>query len=175
MIRIAGSPQAVVSQAAHALALVRKEKPEFATLTDDDENLWRALAATPLSSTGKVIWRAAMWPTNLPDFLDEIVQLERDDASHPSVMWHAGIGDGRVRAIAQPAVYHREAVRVVDRLRQKAISLGGSLMIESAPPEFKAELDSWGDVGTSAELMRRVKQQLDPHALLSPGRFAAGI
>jgi FAD/FMN-containing dehydrogenase len=157
------------------LALVRKEKPGFATLTDEDENLWRALAATALQGTGKLIWRAAMWPTDLPDFLDEITQLEGDEASHPALMWHAGIGDGRLRAIAQPAVYHREAVRTIDRLRQRAQALGGNLVIESAPPEIKAELDAWGDAGSSAELMRRVKRQLDPGALLSPGRFAADV
>jgi len=44
-------------------------------------------------------------------------------------------------------------------------------VLESAPGEIKNEFDAWGDFGSSAELMKRVKQQLDPQNLLSPARF----
>ena len=81
------------------------------------------------------------------------------------------MGDGRLRAIAKPPVYHREAVRALERLRQKAETLGGNLVLESAPIEIKNEFDAWGGFGSAAELMRRVKSELDPQNLLSPGRF----
>ena len=35
-------------------------------------------------------------------------------------------------------------------------------------------LDLWGPVGGLA-LMRRVKENFDPHRLLAPGRFVGGI
>ena len=75
--------------------------------------------------------------------------------------------------MARAPVYHREAVRALERLREKAENLGGSLVLESAPIEIKREFDAWGDFGSAAELMKRVKQQLDPQNLLSPGRFFA--
>jgi glycolate oxidase FAD binding subunit len=68
-------------------------------------------------------------------------------------------------------VYHREAVRALERLRQKAEKLGGSLVLESAPSEVRSEFDAWGDFGSTAELMKRVKAQLDSQDVLSPGRF----
>jgi glycolate oxidase FAD binding subunit len=37
--------------------------------------------------------------------------------------------------------------------------------------EIKREFDAWGDFGSAGELMKRVKQQLDPQNVLSPGRF----
>jgi glycolate oxidase FAD binding subunit len=86
-------------------------------------------------------------------------------------MWHAGMGDGRLRAITKPPVYHREAVRALERLRQRAETLGGHLVVESAPIEIKNEFDAWGGFGSAAELMKRVKSELDSQNLLSPGRF----
>jgi glycolate oxidase FAD binding subunit len=56
-------------------------------------------------------------------------------------------------------------------MRQKAEGLGGHLVIERAPTDIKDEIDSWGGPGSATELMQRVKQQLDPQNLFSPGRF----
>ena len=175
LARFAGSPKAVVFQAAHALAILRREGASLATLNDDDDGWWRSLAALPLQSSDKLIWRAGMRPTDLISFLDEVMQLENNGAFHSSLMWHAGFGDGRLRALANPPVYYREAVRALEALRQKAVTLGGNLVVENASLEIKKEFDSWGNDGSSAELMRRVKAQLDPRGLLAPGRFGAGI
>jgi glycolate oxidase FAD binding subunit len=78
-----------------------------------------------------------------------------------------------VRAIARAPVYHREAVRALERLRGKAETLGGKLVLETAPLEIRNEFDAWGGFGSTTDLMRRVKTQLDPQNLFSPGRFVA--
>jgi glycolate oxidase subunit GlcD len=174
LIRFAGSSQAVVSQAAHALKLLRTEPGlRCDTLAAEDDGVWRNLGAWPLRFDERLIWRVGLLPTDLMLFLTEVQELEHDEASHPSLRWHASIGEGRLRAIARPPVYHREAVRALGRLRERAEKAGGSLVLESAPQEIKAEFDSWGGSGSATELMRRVKSQLDPQALLSPGRFVA--
>ena len=66
-------------------------------------------------------------------------------------------------------------MRSLERLREKIETLKGSLVIESAPGEIKSEIDAWGNDYSSQPLMRRVKEQLDPQKLLSPGRFVGGI
>ncbi len=63
----------------------------------------------------------------------------------------------------------------IDFLRNVAQRLSGSLIIENAPPEVKQQFDAWGDLGNTASLMERIKQQLDPDRILSPGRFSANI
>jgi FAD/FMN-containing dehydrogenase len=73
--------------------------------------------------------------------------------------------------MARAPAYHQESVRVLEGLRQKAENRGGSLVIERAPVEIKQSIDSWGGFGSATELMKRVKMQLDPDNLLSPGRF----
>ena len=172
LVRFVGSPRAVVTQTAQALKLMRDDRNACETLADDDV-AWSKLSAVAFRSADELKWRVALRPTDLVAFLDDMSELENDPASHPGLLWHAGLGDGRLRAIAQAPVYHREAVRALERLREKAENLGGSLILESAPSEIRAEFDAWGDFGSTAELMKRVKAQLDPQNLLSPGRFVS--
>jgi glycolate oxidase FAD binding subunit len=71
-----------------------------------------------------------------------------------------------------------DASRLLDaltQLRAHAEKSSGSLVVLSAPPEIKERFDSWGDPGDALPLMRAVKQQLDPHGILNPGRFVGGI
>ena len=174
MMRFVGSARSVVAQTAQALKLLRDEGVRCATL-DEEAQPWDRLSAAPLQSSGELRWRAALRPTDLVAFLGGMAELEEDKASHPGLRWHAGLGDGRLRAIARAPVYHREAVRALEGLRQKAEALAGSLVVENAPNEIRNEFDAWGDFGSAAELMKRVKAQLDPQNSLSPGRFARGI
>jgi glycolate oxidase subunit GlcD len=174
MIRFVGSPRAVVAETARALKLFRDEGIQCETLAEDPE-AWSKLSAAALHSAGELKWRVTLRPTDLVAFLTDMAEIEQDKASHPGLLWHAGLGDGRLRAIGQAPVYHREAVRSLERLRQRAETLGGSLVLESAPSEIRDELDAWGDFGSRAGLMKRVKAQLDPQNLLSPGRFVRNI
>jgi glycolate oxidase subunit GlcD len=171
MMRFVGSSRSVVTQTAQALKLLRDDGNGCATF-DEDAQPWAKLSAVPLQSADELKWRVALRPTDLAAFLSEMSKLEDDEGSHPGLRWHAGLGDGRLRAIARTPVYHREAVRALEHLRQKAENLGGSLVVESASDEIRNEFDAWGDFGSAAELMKRVKFQLDPRNSLSPGRFA---
>ena len=173
LVRFAGSARAVVSQTAHALKLLRGDQNNRCYALDEDQTLWQKLSAAPMQTSDNLGWRVSLRPGDLASFLEEMIALEKDETSHVSLRWRAGLGDGRLRAIARAPVYHREAVRALERLRGKAETLGGSLVLEMAPPEIRNEFDSWGEFGSTAELMRRVKAQLDPENLFSPGRFGA--
>ena len=171
MMRFVGSSQSVIAQTAQALKLLRDDGNQCATI-DEDTQPWSKLGAVLLQSSDELKWRVTLRPTDLAAFLGGMAELEKDEASHPGMRWHAGLGDGRLQAIARAPVYHREAVRALEGLRRKAESFAGSLVVESAPDEIRNEFDAWGDFGSAAELMKRVKGQLDPRNSLSPGRFA---
>lgn len=170
MMRFVGSSRSVIAQTAQALKLLRDDGNRCETI-DEDNQQWSRLSAVPLQSAGDLKWRVTVRPTDLAGFLGLMAELENDEASHPELRWHAGLGDGRLRAIARTPVYHREAVRALEQMRKKTEALGGSLVIESASDEIRNEFDVWGDFGSAAELMKRVKAQLDPLNCLSPGRF----
>src|SRR6185295_7306066 len=84
-------------------------------------------------------------------------------------MWHAGPADGRVRLLLSEA--ENDPGTTLQNLRSHAESLGGSLIIERAPAPIKSRIGAWGNLGKRGELMQRIKQQLDPRNVLSPGRF----
>jgi FAD/FMN-containing dehydrogenase len=173
-MRFVGSSRSVITQTAQALKLLREDGNRCETL-EADAQAWSKLSAAPLAPAAELKWRIALRPSDLAAFLGDLGELEKDEASHPGLRWHAGMGDGRLRAIARTPVYHREAVRALTGLREKVERLGGSLVVESAPDEIRNEFDAWGGFGSAAELMKRVKAQLDPRNCLSPGRFTWGI
>ena len=171
LVRFTGSARGVVSQTAQALKLLRADGKNRCSVVDEDAALWGKLSAAPMQAADNLSWRVTLKPGELASFLDDVVALEKDETSHVSLSWQAGLGDGRLRAIARAPVYHREAVRALERLRAKVETLGGFLVLEKAPPEIKDEFDSWGALGLTRELMGRIKDQLDPQRVFSPGRF----
>jgi glycolate oxidase FAD binding subunit len=63
---------------------------------------------------------------------------------------------------------------VIDALRATSATYGGGVTVLSAPADVRAEVDVWGPV-PGIELMRRLKDEMDPGHRLSPGRFVGGI
>ena len=80
------------------------------------------------------------------------------------------IGTGYVRVFS-PSAHTVD----IGSLRRTAHYPGRTLIIENAPTEVKKQFGAWGDLGSTTTLMERIKQQLDPDHLLSPGRFSANI
>lgn len=59
--------------------------------------------------------------------------------------------------------------------QEQAGALGGGVVLERAPVELKSELDVFGEIPGGFELMKRIKERLDPKGILSPGRFVGRI
>jgi glycolate oxidase FAD binding subunit len=60
------------------------------------------------------------------------------------------------------------------QLRLYARDWHGACVVEYAPTALRAHLDMWGDLA-GAPLLRLYKERFDPHALLNPGRYVAGL
>jgi glycolate oxidase FAD binding subunit len=87
-------------------------------------------------------------------------------------VWYPTLGLGFAGgASAAPA----ELASAAGDARGSLAALGGSLLVNDAPPEVRARLDAWGPAPSALPLMRRLKAQLDPEGRLAPGRFAGGI
>jgi len=170
MLRFAGASRAVIVETANALKMLRAENNSCDT-PDDDEELWRRLSKVTAGGNNNLIWRANLRPSDQLTFIEDIGALDDESVSHVGAQWHASIGHGQVSMMARAPVYHRESVRTIETLRQRADSFGGSLVIERAPIDIKNEVDSWGSSGPVSELAKRVKQSLDPQNIWSPGRF----
>src|SRR6185503_9449718 len=100
-------------------------------------------------------------------------EFEKAFVAHIECVATADIGTGIIRMSF--GADERSTVDQIKRLRKSVVSSGGTLFIEKAPYEAKAEADAWGDAGATLSLMRTLKEAFDPQSLLNPGRFVAGI
>lgn len=177
LIRFAGSVNAVAQQTTSARELLSANNKQLsARLEPVDSAIWPSLAALPLRFHKDLVWRVGLQPGEVKTFLAKLDAT--GTSNHSELLWHAGIADGRLRVVAllqqtdkEPEVFQEETVARIEELRATAKSLGSALIIEQAPTELKHLVNAWGTLGPSAGIMQRIKQQLDPDGILSPGRF----
>ena len=84
-------------------------------------------------------------------------------------MAHAANGIVRI-AVARA----ENVASLIEELRPRLETEGGSLTLHRAGPAVKAAVDIWGDLGPGRELMRRIKDTFDPDGIFAPGRFVEG-
>jgi len=160
LLRFDGSAPAVGYQLASAVEVVRGHAAGCdAEVLTDGARVWARLSDYVPPEEDALVWRAGVLPTRLGGFLSEVEESG-------GLAWQACAGDGRVRVYGT-----REAFAPLPGLREAARSAGGWLVVERAPAELKQGFDPWGLADDTAFLMRRLKQQLDPAGVFSPGRY----
>jgi glycolate dehydrogenase FAD-binding subunit len=68
-----------------------------------------------------------------------------------------------------------KAVLTVNRLSNLFSEKDGSLVVQTVPPQWKAQLNMWGNPGSAFPVMKRLKEKIDPLGILNPGRFVGGL
>ncbi len=165
MIRFAGTAIAVAAQLASVLELMEREKD--AMVVEADESIWTNLAAAPAKFSDRVIWRVGLRRTETTAFLLELIKVSPGDT-----MWHAGLEDGRVRVIEGSNAHESKVAPRLERFRCNATKAGGALIMESSTGNIAVDVTSEGG---AVKIMARIKRQLDPHDILSSGRFGFEI
>ena len=129
------------------------------------------------SVTPIVICRANLRRTDVGDFLNAV--LEMNDSSSWRVRAMGLMGNGVVYVTCSDFpdgdVPVQEVADAIANLRDAAANVSGNLIVESAPTALKRQIDVWGPVGGSFELMKAIKAKFDPIGLLNVGRFVGGI
>jgi glycolate oxidase FAD binding subunit len=93
------------------------------------------------------------------------------------VQTHAGNGichTGLLLDIKDTAATDK-AVAALGQLLGRCREVDGNLIIQSAPADVKDRLKVWGEIGSHFVVMKRLKSQLDPTGIMSPGRFVEGL
>jgi glycolate oxidase FAD binding subunit len=91
----------------------------------------------------------------------------------PALLAHAG--NGVVVGHLPASLTLERARELVTTLRTLATRAGGQVVLVRCPTEWKAALSVWGPPRGDVQLMRAVKEQLDPKGIFNPGRFVDGI
>jgi glycolate oxidase subunit GlcD len=174
LIRFAGSINGVAAQtSATAELLKEKTGAEHNRVIAEDASVWNTLATLPSRFENDLVWRVGLRPADVGAFLS-IYHKTRANGREPR--WHAGVGDGRIRGMEsrerlpkRGAESQNSAITRVEELRAVAKRLGAVLMIEQTPEELEYLVGASVVSGGTAEIMRRIKDQLDPVDILSPG------
>ena len=112
--------------------------------------------ATASSSTASVL-RISSEPKNLGGML--------------STVRTTGTSAVLARAAAAVAYAACPDLDSAQRCLSACRSRGFQAIVESCPPDQKEALELWPRPGTQLAVMQRIKDQLDPHHLLNPGRL----
>jgi glycolate oxidase FAD binding subunit len=136
----------------------------------DRPDWWARLPAAAGDRDG-VLVKATTELTGLSRLLDGVDRAAAAAGTGAAVRGSAGVG---VFHAGLPAADPAAVAAFVKALRDAAPAWQGSVVVLAAPPPVRSEVDSWGPV-PGLDLMRRVKEQFDPGALLAPGRFVGGI
>ena len=97
-----------------------------------------------------------------------------DVPEQPAILADPGFGTLRLLWWEGDDDAERDAP-TVRGLREMAVSLGGSAVVEHCPVGLKTRIDVWGDFPNEVEIMRRIKHNLDPGGILNPGRCMGKI
>ena len=129
------------------------------------------------SASPIVICRANLRMTDVEGFVNTVLDVNESAAWRVRAMGLMGNGIVYVGFSDFPDgdVPVQHVADTVASLRDTTANVGGNLIVESAPTTLKGQIDVWGSVGRSFELMKAIKTRLDPIGLLNVGRFVGGI
>ncbi len=111
-------------------------------------------------------------PNQLVQWVERIErQLSKTDA--PAFLKaHAGSGVIRVFCHLDPSTSQVQTLAdCIEKWRSELGPVRGSVVIESGPARLKSQVDAWGYRYRDLNLMKQIKNQLDPQGILNPGRF----
>ncbi len=179
-IRLGGRPMTLERQVRECMALCRQAGATAIESLPEAQaaDLWRRLAdfGWDKAASPALACRAMVVPSRLSNLVSAVAASNGHDSLTPAFVAYPGYGNVMLH-------WHHEAGEIpsdaacetLSQARQVAHSLDGRLVIERCPPEVKARLDVWDEVGESLAIMRRLKEQYDARGILNPGRFVGGI
>jgi glycolate dehydrogenase FAD-binding subunit len=127
----------------------------------------REVQAPAWSTVGDpLMCQASVLPTDVPRLVEGV------DEVAPGAFFEASPLDG---SFSRTWLGAGADEQLVQRIRAVTHRLGGTLIVIGCDTELKRQIDVFGDPPPAFDLMRRVKQQLDPNGILSPGRFVGRL
>ncbi len=164
LIKFAGSSKTVSEQVRASSSLLQLRGVGADPVIAD--RLEQALAGGPRADK-EVVFRITVRPSEIDHF---VKLLSRKGATQ--TVWQADVAEGRLRGVTEVT---NESLAFISSLRADAERIAGRLVIEDSPAELKDLMDTWGNTGNSGSIMLRIKKQLDPQRMFSPGRFSAQV
>jgi glycolate oxidase FAD binding subunit len=177
-VEVGGSPRVIERCARDLEQLGRAVGSKLDRVADKyAETAWERISDFPaaLGATypGLIILKAGLPRAGGEEFLSRAQQEAESERIRLASFGHTGVGT--IYLCLLEHADGRGLPALVGRLRQAAEGLGGALVVERCPYEFKREVDVWGPAGDDFDTMRQVKALWDPKGVMAPGRFVGGL
>ena len=109
------------------------------------------------------------------EVLDCSASAASNHALDSVLLSHAGSGVTFVHIMVSQSNATEPVISFLEQLKERCESLGGHMVLDRATPFWKKQWPAWGNVRGDFALMKRIKEQMDPLGLFSPGRFVGDI
>ena len=135
-----------------------------------------ASAARDAFDPPAAVMKLVVLPAAVSEAIEQGASAARQRGLRSSWSCHAGVGViTAALASASPAPEPGPIASVLHEWRALARAAGGHATLDWAPLSVKSSVPVWDDAGAAGRIMQRLKASLDPHNVLNPGRFVAGI
>ena len=125
-------------------------------------------------TAGPLRVKFALLPSAFEDFFEGAAGALLRLLDAPAVVLYPTLGISFFSGVPSPDLAASTATAIASA-RSSVGAGGGSLVLEEAPAEVRVLVDVWGPGPPAFDLMRRLKERLDPDGLLNPGRFVGGL
>jgi glycolate oxidase FAD binding subunit len=137
--------------------------------------LMQELRDFPVAGEAALRCKVSVLPSQVTPFWRAVEEESGLRGMSVQLLSRAGNGIVYVRVPSVEGANAEKLLSLVDWLRILVKKLDGYVVIEAVDPALKDRVDVWGHVGGAFPLMKRLKETLDPHGVLNPGRFVGGI
>jgi glycolate oxidase FAD binding subunit len=122
-------------------------------------------------SDGELRLRVNALSTQLPE-VEALLEPLLGSLEAPRLAWYASLGVGFSGGVPTSVPRALEALTLA---RSGLVRLGGSLVIDAAPPAVREKFDAFGPLPSAFPVMQALKHRFDPDRRLNTGRFIGGL
>ncbi|MDA2917933.1 FAD-binding oxidoreductase [Desulfobacterota bacterium AH_259_B03_O07] len=140
---------------------------------NSEERFWNEIREFPWIKTenNRTVCKSSVLITDIPKVLELLEELSRKLGA----VIYASVRAGNGILIISIEGETSKLIEATASLRDLVGSLKGTILIQQAPQVLKSQIDVWGEIGSSLNIMKKLKSRFDPNSIMNPGRFVGGI
>jgi glycolate oxidase FAD binding subunit len=166
-VRFSGTSSAIMRQLNDVTQWARSNGNVLSTTLEDDAAFWSRLS--DFAADNEIVLKVSVLPAQLAA-IGAAAETLAEQRGLVCAFTANPVGILLVAFSGDP----EQVKSAVTSLRQSATTIGGHLVVQRAPRVLREQMDVWGPTENSS-LLKKLKQEFDPHGILNPGRFVAGI
>ena len=165
VLKIENVSKAVDEQIETIKGILKNEGIEGAVIKND-KNIWECIRNFSFSYSNSAACKINVLSTDTSKIIEYTEEITENLNLTFLISAKAALGSIQVSVDGK----NKDIKMCLELLRSYVTALRGNLIIQKLPDEFD-EINPWGDLGASYNLMKTLKLNFDPNNILNPGRL----